>query len=77
MEINDTSVEQVDNIWSRWKQGLLSATEKTCGWTKKAIWKKQTWWWNEKVSKYISEKRKLWKKAGESKDKYLDAKSKA
>ena len=42
-EINDTSDEQVDDIWSRLKQGLLSATEKTCGWTKKDIWRKRTW----------------------------------
>ena len=36
-------------------------------------------WWNEKVSKDISEKRRLWKswKAGGSKDRYLDAKRKA
>ena len=58
-EMNDTSGEQVVDIWSRLKQGLLSATEKTCGWTKKGIWGKQTWWWNEKVSKDISEKRRL------------------
>ena len=37
-EIKYTSGEQVDNIWPRLKQGLLSATEKTCGWTKKGIW---------------------------------------
>ena len=61
------------------KQGLLSATEKSCGWTKKGIWRKQTWWWNEKVSKDISEKRRLWKswKGGGNKDKYLDATWKA
>ena len=43
-EMNDVIAEQVDDIWSRLKQGLLSATEKTCGWTKKDIWRKQTWW---------------------------------
>ena len=34
------------------------------------------WWWNEKISKDISEKRRLWKlwKASVSKYKYLDAK---
>ena len=77
--MNDTSDEQVDDIWSRLKQGLPSATEKTFGWTKNGIWRKQTWWWNEKISKDISEKRrlrKLWK-AGGNKDKYLDAKWKA
>ena len=63
----------------RLKQGLLSATEKTCGWTKKGIWRKQTWWWNEKLRKDITEKRRLWMlwKADGRKDKYLDAKWKA
>ena len=77
--MSDTAGEQIDDIWSKLKRGLLSVTEKTCGWTKKRIWRKQTWWWNEKVSKDISEKRrlrKLWK-AGGSKDKYSDAKRKA
>ena len=55
----DSSGEQVDNTWSKLKQGLLSATEKTYGWTKKDIWGKQMWWWNEKVSKDISEKRRF------------------
>ena len=42
--MNDTTVEQADNIWSSLKQGLVSRTEKSCGWTKKGIWRKQTWW---------------------------------
>ena len=77
-EINYTSGKEVDNI-SRLKQGLLSAAEKTCGWTKKGIWRKQTSWCNDKVSKDISEKRRMFKlwKTGGSKDKYLDAKRKA
>ena len=33
-EMSDTSSEQVGNIWSRLKQDLLSATEKTCWWTR-------------------------------------------
>ena len=41
--MNDTSGEQVDDIWLRLKQGLLSATEKTSGWPKKGIWRKQIW----------------------------------
>ena len=55
-EMNDNSGEQVDDIWSRLKQGLLSATEKTFGWTKKGIRRKQTWLWNERGSNDISEK---------------------
>ena len=43
------------------------------------IWRKQTWQWNGKISKDISEKRRLWKmwKMGRSKVKYLGAKRKA
>ena len=58
-EMNDTAGEQVDDIRSRLKQGLLFATKKTCGWTKKGIWRKQTWWWNEKINKDVSEKRRI------------------
>ena len=78
-DMNDTEGELIDNIWSRFKQGLLSATEKTHEWTKKDIWRKQTWWWNEKANKDISETRRLQKfwKASASNDKYLDAKWKA
>ena len=49
------------------------------GGQRKAYGEKKTWWWNEKVSKEISEKRRLWKlwKASGSKDKYLNAKRKA
>ena len=36
-EINYTSGDRVDNIWTRLKQGLLSPTEKTCGWARKDI----------------------------------------
>ena len=60
LEINDTPGGQVDDVWSRLKQDLLSATEKTCRWTEKGIRRKQTWWRNEKVSKDIPEKRRLW-----------------
>ena len=42
-EMNDTSGQQVDDIWSILKQALLSATETTCMWTKKGIWRQQTW----------------------------------
>ena len=77
-DMNDTEGELIDNIWSRLKQGLLSATEKTHEWTKKDIWRKQTWWWNEKANKDISETRRLQKfwKARASNDKYLDANGK-
>ena len=43
-KMNDMAGEQVEHIWLRLKQGLLSAWEKTCGWTKKGIRRKQTWW---------------------------------
>ena len=69
--MSDTSGEQVDSFWLRLKQGLFSTTQKTFGWTKKGIWGKQTWWWNKKVNKDISEKGRSWKlwKAGGYRDK--------
>ena len=35
-KMNDTSGEQVNNIWSRLKQGLLSATERLVGGQRRA-----------------------------------------
>ena len=61
-EMNDTAGEQVDNIWSRLEQGLLSATGRSVGGQRKT-WRKQKWWWNEKMK-------------GGGKDKYLDGKEK-
>ena len=39
-ETNDTLGGQVDDVWSRFKQGLFSATEKTYGSIKKGIRRK-------------------------------------
>ena len=58
---------------------MVEVEKKACGWTKKGLWRKQTWLCIEKVSKDISEKRRFWKlwKVGRSKDKYFDAKWKS
>ena len=59
-----TSTEQVasvENHWNVLKGALLEATDRSCGWTKGPDRHKETWWWNDDVSNFVSEKRKLWK----------------
>ena len=66
----------VEEIWSKLKNNLLSTTNEVCGLTKKSHIKRTTWWWDDDVDRLITEKRKLWKawKAGGSKEPYLAAK---
>lgn len=69
-----------NNLWEGIKRALLLTTEKVCGWTRKTQWKKQTWWWNNAVSKAVKEKKLRWKewKRGEgSKERYESAKRSA
>lgn len=66
----------VEEKWKHLKNSLLKATEKSCGFTKKGNWRKQTWWWDESVSDAVNEKRRLWKiwKSGGSRERYVEAK---
>ena len=69
-----------NNLWGVIKSVMLSTTEKVCGWTRKTQWKKQTWWWNEAVSRVVKEKKlrwKDWKRGDGSKERYLSAKRSA
>ena len=50
-----------EEIWSHLKNGLNSAAEEVCGYTKKHQWKKQTWWWNSCVDEAVKEKRRCYK----------------
>ncbi len=65
-----------EGIWGHFKNSLLRATDKVCGWTKKRGRKLITWWWNDTVKKAVSEKRIRWKewKRGGKKEPYLLAK---
>ena len=57
----DSQKQTTEEIWSRLKGSLNSAAVEVCGYSKKHQWKKETWWWDNKVEHAISEKRKLYK----------------
>ncbi|XP_060771234.1 uncharacterized protein slc22a21 isoform X2 [Neoarius graeffei] len=75
-ELDGLSMATVEDTWQSLKGSLLSVGEKTCGYSKKGNWRKQTWWWDDTVSAAIEEKRRLYKawKRGGSKQDYLSAK---
>ena len=50
--------EDVESCWNSLKDGLLRATEKTCGWSKGPARHEATWWWNNVVDMVIQEKEK-------------------
>ena len=66
-----------DAIWDVLKTTLLKTTEEVCGWTKRKNFRKETWWWDDSISKVVGGKRRLWKawkKGKVSKEEYLVAK---
>ena len=66
-----------DAIWDVLKTTLLKTTEEVCGWTKRKNFRKETWWWDDSISKVVDGKRhlrKAWKKGKASKEEYLVAK---
>lgn len=57
----------VNHLWNGLKSGLLDATEAVCGRTTGRGGHKETWWWNDEVSKVIAEKRRaflVWRRSG-------------
>ena len=63
-------------IWNTTKNGILKATEKVCGKTRKRQWRKESWWWTDHVSQAVEAKRwayRAWKKGG-SREEYNNAK---
>ena len=50
-----------EEIWCHLKNGLNSAAEEVCGYTKKHQWRKETWWWNSCVDEAVKEKRRCYK----------------
>ena len=74
--VGPNPLTDVEEIWSKLKNNLLSTTNEVCGLTKKSHIKRTTWWWDDDVDRLIAEKRKLWKawKAGGSKEPYLAVK---
>ena len=63
-----------EDLWGVLKSTLIKTTEEVCGWTKKKNFRRETWWWDDGVSKVVGEKRRIWKawkKGNASKDEYL------
>ena len=63
-----------DSIWDVLKTTLLKTTEEVFGWTRRKNFRKETWWWDDSISKVVGEKRrvwKAWKKGKASKEEYL------
>ena len=51
----------VESAWSVLKNTLLETASEVCGFTRNHQWKKETWWWNDRVDTAITEKRKHFK----------------
>ena len=66
----------MDERWKYLKNNLINATKQVCGVSAKHTWKRQTWWWNDKMQQAVSHKRKCFKvwKAGGDRDAYQAAK---
>ena len=74
---SDSSVDSsVEGIWARLKTTMINMAGEVCGKSKKGVWRKETWWWNDEVESAVNEKRRLWKawKKGGNKEDYLSAK---
>ena len=73
---NETG-KTLDKRWKYLKNNLISATKQVCGVSAKHTWKRQTWWWNDKVQQAVSHKRKFFKvwKAGRNRDAHQAAKN--
>ena len=54
----------LNDCWKETKSCLLYAFNKTCGWTKGAPRRKETWCWDDTVDNAIKLKRNLWKQCG-------------
>ena len=57
----DSQTQSTEEIWGRFKSSLTSAAETACGYSKNHQWKKETYWWSDKVDQAISYKRKRFK----------------
>lgn len=54
--------QNLDMIWTKWKNTLLTAAEEVCGTIKPARTKKATQWWTSEIGRWVKEKEKAWKK---------------
>ena len=46
----------VEDVWCKLKTTLWDAASETCGLCKNHQWRRETWWWNDKVDEAIKTK---------------------
>ena len=57
----DKATNSVEEIWARLKDPLLATAAEVCGLSKNHQWKRETWWWDEKVEDAVKTKRACFK----------------
>ena len=56
----ERTTKEVD-VWERYRECVLAASDEVCGWTKGKCRHGETWWWNEKVKEAMDMKRTMFK----------------
>ena len=56
------SADDVEDVWSKLKTPLLETASEVCGLSKKHQWKRETWWWDDKVEEAVKKKRECFKR---------------
>ena len=56
------SADDVEDVWSKLKTPLLETASAVCGLSKKHQWKRETWWWDDKVEEAVKKKRECFKR---------------
>ena len=51
------SDSDVEDVWCKLKTTLRDAASEVCGLSKNHQWKRETWWWDDKVDEAIKTKR--------------------
>ena len=68
------SADDMEDVWSKLKIPLLETASEVCGLSKKYQWKRETWWWDDKVEEAIKKKQECFKthialtKAGQTRE---------
>uniref|UniRef100_A0A8D8XC74 Uncharacterized protein n=1 Tax=Cacopsylla melanoneura TaxID=428564 RepID=A0A8D8XC74_9HEMI len=59
---NTRESEELEQMWTCFKNSILTAAETTCGLSVKGVKKKFTHWWTEEVKRIVKDKKIAWKK---------------
>ena len=60
-DVEHKESSSVETAWSNLKIPLLEAATEVCGLSRGHQWKKETWWWNDRVEAAVAEKRTRFK----------------